>query len=164
MSEEDRSINEIADLPSGEEEVAPTDEPEVASESELESEEEIISPITKEAGVGEASTEEAIREQGEQIHTPTVEQPQLRPQTKPKRQTKSMSIMKNQRFLADAPKQIEKQTTQINKINQNLQTVQKQLRTGERQTTMVNQIRSQVNRIQKQVAQVHKNVQKRSAG
>ena len=163
MSEEDRSINEIADSSSGEEEVAPTDEPEVASESELESEEEIISPITKEAGVGEASTEEAIREQGEQIHTPTVEQPQLRPQTKPKRQTKSMFTMKNQRFLADAPKQIEKQTAQINKINQNLQSLRKQKRSGERQTEVVNQIRSQVNQIQKQISQVQKTIQKGSS-
>ena len=31
------------------------------------------------------ATEEAIREQGEQIHPSDVEQPQLRPQTKPKK-------------------------------------------------------------------------------
>jgi hypothetical protein len=33
--------------------------------------------------------------------------------------------------LADASKQIEKQTTQINKINQNLQPLQKQMRAEE---------------------------------
>jgi dynactin complex subunit len=164
MSEEDRSINEIADLSSDEEKVAPTDKPEVASEPELESEEEIMSPITKEAGVDEASTEEAIREQGEQVRTPTaVEQPQLRPQTKPKKQTKSMSTMKNQRFLVDASKQIEKQTAQINKINQNLQSLQKQMRSDERQSEVVNQIRSQVNRIQKQISQIQKTIQKGSS-
>ena len=152
MSKEDRSINEIADLSSGKEEAAPTDEP------ELESEEEIISPITKEAGAGEASTEEAIREQGEQIHTPTVEQPQLRPQTKPKKHTKSMSTMK--RFLADASKQIEKQTAQINKINQNLQSLQKQMSLGERHAEVVNQIRSHINQIQKQISQIQKTIQK----
>jgi len=43
-----------------------------------------------------------------------------------------MSTMKNQRFLADASKQIEKQTAQINKINQNLQSLQKQMSLGER--------------------------------
>jgi hypothetical protein len=60
-----------------------------------------------------------MREQGEQIHPSDLEQPQLRPQTKTKKQT-TKTIMKIERSLADASKQIEKQTTQINKINQNL--------------------------------------------
>jgi hypothetical protein len=53
--------------------------------------------------------------------------------------------MKIEGSLDDASKQIEKQTTQINKINQNLQPLQMQMRVREKQTKMVNQIRSQVN-------------------
>jgi hypothetical protein len=60
------------------------------TEQELvsEPESEILAPLT-EGGVGEgiveAVTEEAIGEQGEQIHPSDVEQPQLIPQTKPKK-------------------------------------------------------------------------------
>ena len=46
---------------------------------------EIISSVTEKSGIKDAATEEAIREQGEQIHPSDVEQPQLRPQTKPKK-------------------------------------------------------------------------------
>ena len=60
-------------------------------------------------------------------------------------------------------KQIEMQTTKINKINQNLQPLQMQMRVWENQTEIVNQIRSQVNQIQKQVSQVQKIIQKRSS-
>ena len=96
----------------------------------------------------------------EQIDSPPdVEQPQLRPQTKPKKQTTN-NIMIIERSLADASKQVEKQTTQINKINQNLQSLQKQMRVGEKQTEIVNQMRSQVNQIQKQVSQVRKSSRK----
>ena len=98
-------------------------------------------------------------EQGEQIHPSDVEQPQLRPQTKPKKQTTN-NIMMIERS-ADASKQIEKQMTQINKINQTLQPLQKQLRVGEKQTEIVNQIRSKVNQIQKQISQVQKIIQKK---
>jgi small-conductance mechanosensitive channel len=156
---------ENADLSNSEEEVTST-EPETetiaAPELEPEREVEIISSVTEKNGVEEAATEEAMGEQGEQIHPSDVEQPQLRPQTKPKKQT-TKTIMKIEMSLADASKQIEKQTTQINKINQNLQPIQKQMRVGERQTEIVNQIRSQVNQIQKQVSQVQKIIQKRSS-
>jgi hypothetical protein len=102
-----------------------------------------------------------LREAGEQIHLPGVEQSQLKPQTKikPKKQTKN-TIMKIQSSLVDSLKQIEKQTTQINKINQNLQVLQKQMR-AEEQAGIINQISSQVNQIQKQISQVYK-IQKRS--
>jgi small-conductance mechanosensitive channel len=156
---------ENADLSNSEEEVTST-EPETetiaAPELEPEREVEIISSVTEKNGVEEAATEEAMGEQGEQIHPSDVEQPQLRPQTKPKKQT-TKTIMKIEMSLADASKQIEKQTTQINKINQNLQPIQKQMRVGERQTEIVNQIRSQVNQIQKRVSQVQKIIQKRSS-
>jgi small-conductance mechanosensitive channel len=137
------SVNENTNLSSEEEEVS-------------EPESEILTPET-EGGVGEgiveAVTEEAMRGQDESLETSTVEQPQLELPTtqKPRKHTTKTTIMRIQESLADASKQIEKQTTQINKINHNLQTVQKQLRTGESQTTTVNQIRSQVNRIQKQM-------------
>ena len=51
--------------------------------------------------------------------------------------------MKINRSLADASKQIERQTTQINKLNQDLQSLQKQMSVGQRQTEIVKEIRSQ---------------------
>jgi predicted RNase H-like nuclease (RuvC/YqgF family) len=163
MSEEE-NMHDNADLSNNEEEVTST-EPETKPIAipELESgpEGEIISPVTEESGVEEAATEEAMREQGEQIHLPEVEKLRLRPQTKPKKQTMSTSIMKIQKSLADTPKQIEKQTAQINKINQNLQSLQKQFKPGKRQSEMFNQIRSQVKQIQKQISQVQKSIQRR---
>jgi methylthioribose-1-phosphate isomerase len=156
MSEEEGSINENADLSSGEEEVTPT-EPEAVPEPEGE----IVSPIIEEGGIDEVATEEAIRGQGESIEASTDAKPQLTLQTKPKKQT-TKTIMKIQRSLADASKQIEKQRTQIINISQNLETLQKHMKAGERQTEIVNQIRSQVNQIQKQVSQVQKSIQKRS--
>ena len=159
MSEEDGSINENADLSSGEEEVTPI-EPEALPEVVPEPEGEIVSEIIEEGGIDKAATEEAIRGQGEPIEASTVEQPQLALQTKPKKQT-TKTIMNIQRSLVDASKQIEKQRTQITNISQNLETLQKQMRAGERQTQIINQIRSQVNQIQKQVYQVQKTIQKR---
>jgi hypothetical protein len=100
--EEDESIHDNADLSNSEEEEAPT-EPEIepiAPELEPESEVEIISSVTEESGAEEAA------------------------KITPKKQTKS-TIMKIQRSLVDTSKQIEKQTAQFNKINQNLQSLQK---------------------------------------
>jgi len=168
MSEEE-NMHDNADLSNNEEEVTST-EPETKPIAipELESgpEGEIISPMTEESGVEEAATEEAMREQGEQIRLPEAEQSQLSPQTKPKKQTMSASTIKMQKSLADksladTSKQIEKQTAQINKINQNLQSMQKQFKLGKRQLEMFNQIRSQVNQIQKQISQVQKSIQRR---
>ena len=150
---------ENADLSKSEEEVTST-EPE--TEPVAGPEVEIISSVTEKSGVEEEAAEEAMREQGEQIHPPDVVQPKLIPQTKPKKETMSTSLMKIQRPLADVSKQIEKQTTQINKINQNLKSLQKQMKAGERQTGSINQIRSQMNKTQKQISQVYKIVQKRS--
>jgi hypothetical protein len=133
MSEEE-NIHDSPDFSNSEEEVTSTEpetEPIAVPELEPEREVEIISSVTENSGVEEAVTEETMREQGEQIHPPDVEQPQLRPQAKPKKQT-TKNIMKIERSLDDASKQIEKQTTQINKINQNLQPLQMQMRVGER--------------------------------
>ena len=157
MSEEDGSINELS---SGEEVVTPT-EPEAIPEIVPEPEGEIVSPIKEEGGIDEAATEEAIRGQGEPIEASTDEKPQLALQTKPKKQT-SKTIMKIQKSLVDASKQIEKQRIQITNISKNLETLQKQMRAGVRQTEVVNQIRSQVNQIQKKVSQLQKSIQKKS--
>ena len=161
MSEEGGSINENTNLSGNEEEVSPTEQeavPELASESERE----IISPVTGEGtGIVEAATEEAMRGQDEPLEPSTIEQPQSELQVKPKKQS-SKTIMRIQSSLADASNQIKKQTTQVNKINQNLQSLQKQMKAGERQTGTIDQIRSQMNKTQKQISQVYKIVQKRS--
>ena len=140
MSEEEESIHDNADLSNSEEEEAPT-EPEiepVAPELEPEPEVEIISSVTEESGAEEAA------------------------KITPKKQIKS-TIMKIQSSSADTSKQIEKQTAQFNKINQNLQSLQKQFKLGQKQSEILIQMRSQINQIQRQISQVHKNVQKRSA-
>ena len=162
MSEEE-NIHDNPDLSSIEEEVTstyPDTEPVAGPELKPEPEVEIISSVTEKSGVAEEAADEALREQ---IHPPDVVQPKLMPQTKPKKETMSTSLMKSERPLADVSKQIEKQTTQINKINQTLQTLQKQMKVWEKQTEIVNQIRSQVNQIQKQVSQFQKIIQKRSS-
>jgi predicted RNase H-like nuclease (RuvC/YqgF family) len=88
----------------------------------------------------------------------TVEQPQ--PQSQPKQQNKRASIRKLQRSIADIQKQIEKQTSSINKINQVAQALQKKTKSGQRQFELISQIRSQVNQIQKQISQIQKSLQK----
>jgi hypothetical protein len=134
MSEEE-NIYDNADLSNNEEELTSTEpetKPMAAPELEPGPEGEIISSVTEESRVEEAATEEAMGEQGEQIRLPEVEKSQLRPQTKPKKQTMSTSIIKIQKSLTDTSKQIEKRTAQINKINQNLQSMQKQFKLGKR--------------------------------
>jgi hypothetical protein len=153
--EEDESIHDNADLSNSEEEEAST-EPEtipVAPKLEPGPEVEIISSVTEESGVAEAATEEAMREEREQVHLPGVEQLQFKPQAKikPKKQTKN-TIMKIQKSLADTSRQLEKQTAQFNKINQNLQSLQKQFKLGQKQSEIFIQIRSQINQIQRQMS------------
>jgi hypothetical protein len=94
MSEEEESIHDNADLSNSEEEEAST-EPEtipVAPELEPGPEVEIISSVTEESGVAEAATEEAMREEREQVHLPGVEQLQFKPQAKikPKNRPKTL--------------------------------------------------------------------------
>jgi hypothetical protein len=161
MSEEGGSINENTNLSGNEEEVSPIEQ-EAIPELESEGEREIISPVTGEGtGIVEAATEDAMRGQDEPLEPATFEQPQSEFQVKPKKQS-SKTIMRIQSSLADASNRIKKQTTQINKINQNLQSLQKQMKAGEKQTGTINQIRSQVNQTQKQISQVYEIVQKRS--
>jgi small-conductance mechanosensitive channel len=131
-----------------------------ATELGLEHESEIAPSITEEGEVriGEAGTEEAMREQAESLESATSEQPQTKPKSKQMQQT----LTKIYKSLAHASNQIQRQATQISKINQNLQSMQKQMRAEERQTGRVDQIRSQVIQIQKQISQLHKSVQKGS--
>ena len=120
---EEENIHDSPDLSNSEEDLTSTEpetEPIIVPELEPGHEVEIISSVTEKRRVEEAATEEAMREQGEQICPPDVEQPQLRPQAKPKKQT-TKTMMKIEGSLDDASKQIEKPTTQINTINQNLQ-------------------------------------------
>jgi hypothetical protein len=136
--EEEESIHDNADLSNSEEEEAPT-EPEIepiAPELEPEPEVEIISSVTEESGAEEAA------------------------KITPKKQTKS-TIMKIQRSLVDTSKQIEKQTAQINKINQNLQSLQKEFKLGQKQSEILIQMRSQINKIQRQISQVQKSIKRR---
>ena len=71
------------------------------------------------------------------------------------------TIMKIQKSLADTSKQIEKQTAQFNKINQNLQSLQKQFKLGQKQSEILIQMRSQINQIQRQISQVQKSIKRR---
>ncbi len=134
--EEEESIHDNADLSSSEEEEASTEpeiKPIVAPELEPEPEVEIISSVTEESGAEEAA------------------------KITPKKQTKS-TVMKIQRSLADTSKQIEKQTAQFNKINQNLQSLQKEFKLGQKQSEILIQMRSQINKIQRQISQVQKSI------
>ena len=136
--EEEESIHDNADWSNSEEEEAPT-EPEIepiAPELEPEPEVEIISSVTEESGAEEAA------------------------KITPKKQTKS-TIMKIQRSLVDTSKQIEKQTAQFHKINQNLQSLQKEFKLGQKQSEILIQMRSQINKIQRQISQVQKSIKRR---
>jgi hypothetical protein len=137
--EEEESIYDNADLSNSKEEEASTEpeiKPVVVPELEPEPEVEIISSVTEESGVEEAA------------------------KIKPKKRTKS-TVMKIQRSLAVTSKQIEKQTAQFNKINQNLQSLQKQFKLGQKQSEILIQIRSQINQIQRQISQVQKSIKRR---
>jgi hypothetical protein len=138
MSEEEESIHDNADLSSEEEEAStePEIKPIVAPELEPEPEVEIISSVTEESGAEEAA------------------------KITPKKQTKS-TVMKIQGSLADTSKQIEKQTAQFYKINQNLQSLQKEFKLGQKQSEILIQMRSQINQIQRQISQVQKSIKKR---
>ena len=157
----ENDIHDNVGLSDVEEDVGPAEPAtELGTSSELQPESELVSPITEGGGAVETATEVAIREQGEQIPMPKVEQPQSDVQTKPRKQTDNTTTAKIQRYIIDASNRLEKQANQINRINKNLQSLQKHMKVGERQTVIINQIRSQVNRIQKQVFQVQKNIQK----
>ena len=114
-------------------------------------------------GVYKAVVEgEETAEGHEPVSTLDELQPPPQPQQQPKQQGKRASIRRIQKSIADVSKQVEKQTAQINRVNQVVQTLQKQTKSGQRQSDVLNQIKSQVNQIQRQVTQVQKVVQKKS--
>src|ERR671919_460718 len=163
LESEENDIHDNVGLSDVEEDVEPADPAtELGTSSELQPESELVSPITEGGGSVEAATDVAIREQGEQIPMPKIEQPRSDVQIKPRKQTENTTTAKIQRYIIDASYRLEKQANQINRINKNLQSLQKQMKVGERQIVTINQIRSQVNQIQKQVFQVQKIIQKRS--
>ena len=95
---EEENIHDNPDLSNSEEDLTSTEpetEPIIVPELEPGHEVEIISSVTEKSGVEEAATEEAMREQGEQIHPSDVEQPQLRPQTKQKTDHKNYNEDRN---------------------------------------------------------------------
>jgi hypothetical protein len=162
LESEENDIHDNVGLSDVEEDVGPAEPAtELGTSSELQPESELVSPITEGGGAVEAATDVAIREQGEQIPMPKVEQPRSDVQ-KPRKQTENTTTAKIQKYIIDASNRLAKQANQINGINKNLQSLQKQMKVGERQTVIINQIRSQVIQIQKQVFQVQKNIQKRS--
>ena len=78
-----------------------------------------------------------------------------------KREWKKPSITPKAIRLATISKLLEKQTTQMNKIEQMVQPLQKQLKSVETQTEFINkQIHSQLKQLQKEVSQVQKESQK----
>jgi hypothetical protein len=87
---EEENIHDSPDLSNSEEDLTSTEpetEPIIVPALEPGHEVEIISSVTEKSRVEEAAKEEAMKEQGEQICPPDVEQPQLRSQVKPKKQT-----------------------------------------------------------------------------
>jgi methyl-accepting chemotaxis protein len=112
-----------------------------------------------ESPVGGVKAEEGIDTVGEIVAHP-IEKIYTPPQ--PKTQSKSASIEKIQKSIADISKEMEKQMSHIDKINQAVQTLQKQTKSGQRQSDVLDQIRSQVYQLQRQVAQVQKVMQRRA--
>ena len=163
LESEENDIHDNVGLSDVEEDVGLAESAtEPGTSSELQPESELVSPITEGGGAVEAATEVAIREQGEQIPMPKIEQPRSDVQIKPRKQTENTTTAKIQRYIIDASNRLQKQANQINMINKNLQSLQKHMKEKEKQTVIINQIRSQVNQIHKQVLQVQKNIQKRS--
>src|SRR5918996_524476 len=107
-------------------------------------------------GVYKAVVEgEETAEGPEPVSTGDEPPPPPQPQQQPKQQGKRASIRRIQKSIADVSKQVEKQTAQINRVNQVVQTLQKQTKSGQRQSDVLNQI-------QRQMGQVQKMVQKKS--
>ena len=68
------------------------------------------------------------------------------------------NIKQKEAALTGIPKQLDKQSTQINKIIQILQPAQKQFKSVERQSELIKQIQSQLKQLQTMVLQVQKRI------
>ena len=72
----------------------------------------------------------------------------------------SVKSGKRESTLTDITKQLERQTSQIDKMNRNLEHLQKQAKTALKQAVSFSQIRSELNLIRKQIYQVQNSLQK----
>ena len=72
----------------------------------------------------------------------------------------SVKSGKRESTLADIAKQLQRQTSQIDKMNRNLEPLQKQAKTALKQAFSFSQIRSELNLIRKQIYQVQNSLQK----
>jgi hypothetical protein len=72
----------------------------------------------------------------------------------------SVKSGKRESTLTDIAKQLERQTSQIDKMNRNLEPLQKQAKTALKQAVSFSQIRSELNLIRKQIYQVQNSLQK----
>ena len=83
-----------------------------------------------------------------------------KPRTPPSKKKSSKRIQQQGRImnLTDVAKQLNKQTTQIDKIRLMLEAMQKQIRTSEKHPESIKQLQFQMKHLQKQVSQIQKNV------
>ena len=72
----------------------------------------------------------------------------------------SVKSGKRESTLTDIAKKLERQTSQIDKMNRNLEPLQKQAKTAQKQAVPFSQIRSDLNLIRKQISQVQNSLQK----
>ena len=72
----------------------------------------------------------------------------------------SVKSGKRESTLTDIAKQLERQTSQIDKMNRNLEPLQKQAKTALKQAVSFSQIRSELNLIRKQIYQIQNSLQK----
>jgi hypothetical protein len=72
----------------------------------------------------------------------------------------SVKSGKRESTLTDIAKQLERQTSQIDKMNRNLEPLQKQAKTAQKQAVSFNQIPSEISLIRKQIYQVQNSLQK----
>jgi hypothetical protein len=72
----------------------------------------------------------------------------------------SVKSGKRESTLTDIAKKLERQTSQIDKMNRNLEPLQKQTKTAQKQAESFSQIRSELNLLRKQIYQVQNSLQK----
>jgi len=86
-----------------------------------------------------------------------------KPRAPPSKKKSSKRIQQQGRImnLNDISKQLNKQTTQIDKIRLMLEVMQKQIRTSEKHPESIRLILFQMKHLQKQVSQIQKNVERK---
>lgn len=88
---------------------------------------------------------------------------QKKPRAPPSKKKSSKRIQQQGRImnLTDVSKQLNKQTTQIDKIRLMLEAMQKQIRTSEKHPESIKQLLFQMKHLKKQVSQIQKNVERK---